>query len=164
MTACRNLILLLFVPLLLTLNGCSPLNDVEESDGAQGGDVHDHHHHYEGPHEGHLVELGQEKYQAEWKHDDNSGKVTVFILDAAAKKEAPISADHITIKIIVESELTQFQLAAINPQDGKSSEFEIIDKALTVALGVGDGVQATIEFDMDGTSYAGKIEHDEHEH
>ena len=58
--------------------------------------AHDHAHH--GPHHGHLMEIGDEAYHAEWTHDE-SGKVTFYILDSDAKKEVPIAADEITIDV-----------------------------------------------------------------
>src|SRR3982751_3555980 len=57
---------------------------------------HDHAHH--GPHNGHLMEIGEEEYHAEWTHDD-SGKITFYVLDSDAKKEVPIAADELTIDV-----------------------------------------------------------------
>ena len=43
------------------------------------GDGHDHGHASEGPHHGHLIELGEEEYHAELTHDDATGKVRLFL-------------------------------------------------------------------------------------
>src|SRR6476661_3501394 len=81
----------------LWLAGCnSTANHSEKTPKA--GDAHDHEHHHHGPHNGHLMELGEEEYHAEWTHDE-SGKVTFYILDSEAKKEVPIAADEITIGV-----------------------------------------------------------------
>src|SRR3954447_6501560 len=87
---------------------------------------HDHAHH--GPHHGHLMELGAEEYHAEWTHNE-SGKITVYILDGEAKKEVPIEADEIAIDVkLGNTPPVNYKLAAVNPTEGKSATFEIVDK------------------------------------
>src|SRR5437867_2390784 len=111
------------------LAGCnSTANHTEKT--LKGGAAHDHEHDHahHGPHNGHLMEIGEEEYHAEWTHDE-SGKVTFYILDSGAKKEVPIAAEEITIDVkIGENAPKTYKLQAVNPTDGKSAAFEIVDK------------------------------------
>src|SRR5947207_1783574 len=86
--------LVAITPVAFALTGCPRANHSEKP-------VHDDHGHdhvHQGPHKGHLMEIGGEQYHAEWTHDE-SGKVTFYILDSEAKKEVPIAADEIAIDV-----------------------------------------------------------------
>ena len=50
------------------------------------GDGHAHAHPAHGPHDGHLIELGEEEYHAELTHDDATKSVTVYLLDKETKR------------------------------------------------------------------------------
>jgi len=106
--------------------GCQP--PAAKGPGKEAAHEHEHVHH--GPHGGHVMAIGDEEYHAEWTHDE-SGKVTFYLLDAAAKKEVPIAAEEITIDVKVGMhDPVTYKLAAVNPQDGKSATFETVDKEL----------------------------------
>jgi hypothetical protein len=124
---------------------------------------HEHAHSDEGPHGGHLIELGDEAYHAEWLHDEQSGKITVILLDGAAKEEVPIAADHVIINVAIEGQAPkQYQLAAVNPSGDdppQASRFEATEPVLMTALRVGEGVQASLSVDIGGKQYVGLIEH-----
>jgi hypothetical protein len=130
---------------------------------------HAHDHAAHGPHGGHLLELGGGQYHAEWTHDDladqeNAKQVTVYILGEDAKTETPIAAESITINVSGGKEPMQYELKAVNAQDGKASQFSIEDPALIVALGMaGEGVEARLNVSIDGTPYNAAIEHDHHD-
>src|SRR5205823_4192600 len=111
----------------LWLAGCnSTANHSEKTPKAD--EAHDHEHHHHGPHNGHLMELGEEEYHAEWTHDE-SGKVIFYILDSDAKKEVPIAADEITIDVKIGDHAPKtYKLEALNPEGGKSAAFSITDK------------------------------------
>src|SRR5436190_22407029 len=112
----------------LWLAGCGSANHSEKTPKSGDGHDHEHEHVHHGPHNGHLMEIGEEEYHAEWTHDE-SGKVTFYLLDAAAKKEVPIAAEEVVIDVkIGENASKSYKLAAVNPMDGKSASFEIVDK------------------------------------
>ncbi len=143
----------------------------DEHDHGDHDHAHDHHDHgAHGPHGGHLIELGGGKYHAEWVHDDlsdqeNAKNVTVYILAEDAKTETPIDAEQITINVTGGKEPKQYQLAAVNSQDGKASQFALDDPALVVDLGmVGQGVEARLNVKIDGAPYNAEIEHDHGDH
>jgi hypothetical protein len=136
------------------------------------GEGHDHGHHHHGhahlgPNGGHLVEFQTEEYHAEWLHDDESGKLTVFILDGAAKEAVPIAADEITIEKKIGDKVSTHQLAAAGrtTESQQSARFEVVDKPLIEALKTaGKGVEATLTVEIDGRKFTGKFEHDDHGH
>jgi hypothetical protein len=133
---------------------------------------HHHDHEEEGPHSGHLVELhepGQEvkeEFHAEWLHEE-SGKITVYILDGKGKKEVPIAAESVTIKIKVGDKTDSYDLPALDRTTGDKPtafKFETESKELLGKLeALGETVKASIHIDMNGKPYEGAIEHHEHE-
>jgi hypothetical protein len=136
---------------------------------AHGGDAHSHHHDHGdiGPNGGHLIELGDGDFHAEWLHEDETGKVTVIVLDGNCDNEVGISAESINIDVAVAdaSAPQSYQLRAIGRSEGNeptASRFELTDESLLVALKVGEGVTATLNLDIDGKQYMGRIEHHEH--
>ncbi|MGE0759630.1 MAG: hypothetical protein AB7F89_04395 [Pirellulaceae bacterium] len=129
--------------------------------------AHAHGHPETGPNGGHLVEFETEEFHAEWLHDDDSGKLTIFILDGPAKAVVPISADHVTIEKTIGDKTESYQLAATDRPAGetKGAKFEIVDKPLIEALKTaGQGVEARLTVDIEGRTFAGKFEHQDHGH
>lgn len=128
-------------------------------------DDHGHGHPSEGPHHGHLIELGAEEYHAEFVHDEEAGTVTVYILDAAAKQSVPIEAAEIAINLKHDGQGEQFKLAASpvkGDPKGMSSRFVSNDEELGEDLELEDA-EAQLVLKIAGKSYRGKIEHD-HDH
>ena len=132
------------------------------------GDGHDHaeHAHAEtGPHKGQLIELGKEEYHAELVHDEDAGKVTIYVLDSEAKKAVAIESTELIINLKHDGKGEQFKLAAA-PQDGdgegKSSRFVSDDKKLAEDLDHA-GTQARLVLEIAGKSFTGEIKHD-HDH
>jgi hypothetical protein len=115
-----------------------------------------------------LIELGAQEYHAELVHDDAGGKVTVYILDAAAAKPVAIDADQVTINLTHDGKPEQFQLAAAPAEgdpEGKSSRFVSQDAELAQDLDA-HGADARLMVNIDGQSYNAPIahEHDDHGH
>jgi hypothetical protein len=125
---------------------------------------HEHAHH--GPHDGHLMVIGDEEYHAEWTHDED-GKVTFYILDAAGKNEVPIEAEKITIDVkIGDEEMKTYELLAVNPEgdEMKTAQFETIDKDLLGVMEAIKGLTATLNVEINGKQYSQKIEEHSHDH
>jgi len=126
---------------------------------------HDHSHAEAGPNGGHLLVLGDEKFHVEWLHDDEAGKLTVFILDGTAKKLVPIAAEKLVIEKKIGDKTDKYELVAVDRQGDmpKTAKFEIVDKPLIEALqAVGDGVEASIAVDVNGESFVGKFTKHDH--
>lgn len=130
--------------------------------------AHDHDHAHHGPHEGHLIELGEEEFHAEWTHDDATGKVTIYVLDGAIKKEVPIAAETVTIVVKNKADEKSYELTAVNRTTGDmptARQFEIIDKELVGVLEtIGGDISATLKIDVNGKKFDGKITLEEHKH
>jgi hypothetical protein len=150
--------------------GCYDSATPVSDPGTKKGDEHAHDHAAHGPHGGHIVEIGEEEYHAEWLHDEE-GKVTVYLLDAEMKKEVPIPAEEITIETKVINtkageKTTTFKLPAVREADmTTTAKFEIVDKGLLGVLeSLSEGVTATLKLDINGKAYEAPITHEEHKH
>ena len=148
----------------LNMGGCAPPAADSQNDKSGTHSAHDHSHGPTGPNQGHLIELGNEEYHAEWLHDDDSGAVTVIILDSTATQEVPISAADVKINVVVDGKPQQYTLDAVEVVEGKSSRFRTVAEDLVIALNFGEGVEATLEVEINGTSFNGEIEHHHHHH
>lgn len=160
--------------LALAASGCSneaPAPAAQGSVESKGADSHEHSHGgghdhgSTGPHDGQVVELGNEDYHAELVHDEKAGMVTIYLLDGTAKNAVAIDAAELTINVKQSGKGRQFKLAAA-PQEGdtagKSSRFSSDDKELNEALDQEDAT-ARLVVEVDGKSYTGRLEH-HHDH
>ncbi len=89
---------------------------------------HGHKGHEHGPHDGELVELGNEEFHAEVAFDEENHKIVLYILGPDAKANVAIEAQELTLEIPGKDSPTAHLMAAA-PQEGdgegKSSRFEI---------------------------------------
>ena len=161
----RNMFLCLLSTCCVVLVGCGQ----SSCDGVDCGHEHNpvslHFHPTEGPHQGELVELGNEEYHAELVHDDAAGIVTAYVLDSSAKLAVPISATEILVNLSHDGHAEQFALAA-SPQSsdpsGKSSRFVSTNAELAEDLD-NDAVTAQLVVKIRGKQYRGAIGHG-HDH
>ena len=152
-------------------SGTGKANDAHDHAGHDhaGHDHGGHSHAAHGPHGGHILELGDEEYHAEWTHDDDSGLITVYVLDSSMKKEVPIPAKEIVIATKVAGKEQSYSLAAVNPSEGdepKSAMFQLDDKALVVALQAAGtpGTSATLKLEIGGKPFSVEFKKDEGGH
>ena len=164
MNSVRFTLILSALALLAFTLGCEP-PPVSKAPGNGHGHEGEHAHVHHGPHGGHIMVIGQEEYHAEWTTDE-AGKVTFYILDAEGKKEVPVAAEEIVIDVkIGDKEPTAYKLAAVNPQDGKASAFEVVDKNLEGVLSaLSPGVTATIKTLKIGDKTFENLKIEEHKH
>jgi hypothetical protein len=136
------------------------VNDHAEAGGHQEG----HGHAEEGPHKGHLIELGKEEFHAELTHDEATSEVTIYLLDGAAKESVPVPETELTVNIVANGKPMQFSLAAkpldTDPQ-GQSSRFSITDPMLHDALEA-ENSKGQLNVTINGKPYSGSIQHHEH--
>ncbi len=166
MSTCKIALTLALAALLgFSLAGCnSTANHSEKTPKAE--EAHDHEHHHHGPHNGHMMEIGEEEYHAEWTHDE-SGKVTFYILDSEAKKDVPIAADEITIDVKIGDHAPKtYKLQAVNPIDGKSAAFTITDKQFEALFDQlkSSGLTLTLHANINGKQFDQSVKEHEHEH
>ena len=153
---------------LFGLNGCDtgPASGPATTEPA--GD--EHAHDMEGPHGGHIIELGTESHHAELTHDEATNKVGIYLVGGDAKTAAPIEAESVTINVSEDSVPSQYALPAV-PQTGEaggqSSYFEIESEPLCkVVSGESEAKskQARLSLMIGGKPYVGLIETSAHDH
>jgi len=79
-----------------------------------------------GPHDGVLLEWGDEEYHVEFTVDAAKKEATVYLLDDTAEKSKPIEAETITLTINSVSPPVEIQLKAhpqVDDPKGKASRF-----------------------------------------
>lgn len=174
MAHCYNHVTLLFaVCATLAFAGCdhskSPPNVISEETEHHAGDGHahgeaGHSHSTQGPHQGHLIELGLEEFHAELTHDDASQTTTIYLLDHAAKEPVAIPDAQIMLNLVIDGQPMQAALAA-TPQEGdpagQSSRFSVMDEQILDAL-KGEKTTGEINVSIGGKEYSGKVEHHHH--
>jgi hypothetical protein len=164
----RSLFGLTFASITMMLAGCpAPTTTTPSTGGASGGGTteHAHEHPSEGPHQGHLIELGNnEEYHAELVDNHDTHTVTIYLLDGAAKKAVTSAETELAINLIVDGKPAQFTLPAV-PQDddpaGESSRYEIVDQALCEALDA-EKTTGRMNVTIAGKPFTGQIEHHAH--
>lgn len=170
--------LILAAAVALAFSGCGGDSHPAASDHSKKGNDHkagdgNEHageaHAEEGPHHGHLIELGEEEYHAELTHDEVAKTVTVYLLDGAAKSAVAIADAEITLNLVVGGKPTQFKLLA-KPQEGdpegQASCFSLADEALLEALEA-PKTSGRLNITIKGKDFVGTVEHhdhDEHKH
>lgn len=143
-----------------TDNGSNAGADAPHADAADdhSEDAHPSH----GPHEGDLIELGDEEYHAEVVHNHDNDSVTIYILDSAIKNAVAIESKEIVVNLQHDGKGEQFKLAASPEQadaEGTSSRFVSTDKEFAEELDHNHG-DATLVVTIKGKQYRGKINHD----
>jgi hypothetical protein len=165
-----NLLATMLVSALIicTVSGCggdnadttsSNAGDATEGRSATAEAAHDHPD--GGPHGGSLIELGNEEFHAELVHDDQTGTVTIYLLDSAAKASVPIAAADVSINVTHEGAGEQFKLTASadqNDPQGMSSRFVSSDAELAKELDHGHA-EAQLAVTINGKPYRGRIAH-----
>lgn len=160
--------------LVLWLAGCSgndphaPQGEPAESAGHEGHDhaaEAEHEHPTEGPHGGHLIELGEEEYHAELTHDEATHTVTVYLLDAAGKVAVPIEQDSLTLQLFQDGQFVDYELKPSGETSpAGASEFSIQNEPATDALLHAEQLRGRLRVTIGGKQYNAIIEHAAHDH
>ena len=148
----------------LIVAGCNNSSDTNTQKPATPADPHAGHDHSSlGPHGGHILELGEEDYHAEWRFNNDSGEVTIYLLDAEAKKAVTTTAKTISVQVTHGDDVSDYELPAINQSDEDpptTSEFELVDTVLLELLkAVGHGIDATLKVVIEDKEYSGPFGH-----
>ena len=131
----------------------------------EGGSHAEGEHPEEGPHKGHLIELGKEEYHAELTHDEATSEVAIYLLDGAAKEAVPVAETELTVNVVAGGKPSQYTLQATpQPTDpqGQSSRFATTDKNLHESLEM-EGMKGELNITINGKPYTGQLEHHDHE-
>jgi hypothetical protein len=149
---------------LILVAGCNSANQAYH-EVPKGARVKDQpHEHEQGPHGGHLVELGEEEYHAEVVFDPKSSKITLYTLDSTAKKPVPIDAAEIKLELVIGGQPKSLAAKAApetGDPDKKSSRFEVADNP-DVKANIKDeeDLKGSVTVPIGGKTYAGKIVHE----
>ncbi len=146
---------------VLMVVGCGPASPPKAGPGGNTSHA-EHPHPTEGPHGGHLIELGDEQYHVELMHDEKAGEVTFYVLDSSAQKVVPIDAAELVVNLKHGGKAEQFKIAA-KPEAGEakgmSSRFFSADKELAGDLDA-EGADAQLVVTIAGKQFRGAIEHE----
>lgn len=131
---------------------------------AEHGHAHSHDHgHGHGPHEGELIELGEEEFHAEVVFDEEGHKVSLYLLGADAKTAVAIDAKEIPLEMPGKEAPVTHALAAA-PQDGdgegKSSRFEIKSEELVETFHDNPKTVGKFKVSINGKEFSGSIKHE----
>ena len=128
-------------------------------------DAHDHSHgdEHQGPHDGHVIELGRNhEYHAEIVEDHQRKLVTVYIL-GKDMSELAIDASSLSMSLMVEGAPQTFELAAADISGGMASRFDATDTGLFTALHDHEA-SGKLRVTISGTPYVAAVEHHDHGH
>jgi hypothetical protein len=127
----------------------------------------EHAHSEHGPHEGHLIELGNEEYHAELTHDDATKTVAIYLLGPDAKTAVTIpDTETLTLNLKVGEEPLQAKLTAekqASDPEGQASKFVVVDEKVLEALEA-PKTTGRLSVKIGEKSYSGPVEHEEHGH
>ena len=148
----------------LVMVGCNSSSETGDQKPAEPADPHAGHDHSSlGPHGGHILELGNEDYHAEWRFDNDSGKVTIYLLDSAVKKAVTTTATSVSVQVTHGDNVSDYELPAINQSEDDpptTSEFELVDTVMLELLkGVGHGIDASLKVVIGDKEYTGAFGH-----
>jgi hypothetical protein len=149
---------------LALVAGCNSANEAYH-DVPKGVRVKDQpHEHEQGPHGGHLVELGEEEYHAEVVFDSKGSKITVYLLDSTAKKAAPIDAKEIKLDLAIGGQPKSFAAKAVadaGDPPSKSSRFEVADNSeIKANIKDEEDLKGSLTATIGAKTYSGKIVHE----
>jgi hypothetical protein len=159
-----------FIPLALLSLGCPAEEEYREF--GEGDDVTnvappDEHAHVHGPHDGHVIELGDEEYHAEVVLGSDR-KLVVYILGPDAATSAPIMAAAITVNLEAGETPTALTLNAVPQEgeaDGQSSRFELTDGTVPESVTNIEEVHGDLVIAVGDKTYTAEIGHDHgHDH
>lgn len=147
---------------LVAFVGCEKPTAAPSKDKA-GTSSHDHHDHgEEGPHHGHLIELGEEEFHAELVHDDAGGKVIIYLLDSKAKDPVAADSEEVVLSVVVEQQPKEFILKATDA--AKRDQFESKEPELVANLDHDKDAKGRLQVTINKKPFTGIIEHEAHSH
>lgn len=170
----------LLIPALTAflLTGCEPPNDVAKSNGkaaaGKNAEHEEHGDHGHGPNGGHMVHLEPSGSHAEWTHDDETGKLTVYVSEIV---ELGKKVESVKVVLNIGDQPSKtFDFKA-----GEKSTFEITSPELLTAIQMTGPeskemasksaskedqpkVKAKLVVVVDGKEQSAAIEEDDHHH
>lgn len=154
----------------LFLSGCTDTpaaRPVTESDVHEHGDHdHGHEHHHVAPHDGHLIELGDHKFNLEVTFNAETKEIVLYVLGPHAQTPVAIQADQLTFEVVDGENSVAQTLVPVEEGDA-SSVFKIEANDLLKSKATMEDLLAKATLTMGDTSLSGDLTHDHgtfHEH
>jgi len=138
------------LPLLFVAASCSD-KKAEETPSKSGAAAHGH----EGPHGGHLLEVGDHVAHLVVMHNESAGKMTIYVLGPDAKS-AFTAAKAPQVKLTTDSGPKVLSTSAVSDEAGA---FSVTDPALKT-----HGPEGRIAIEIGGKSYNPVLEHHHEDH
>lgn len=167
----KNVLLALACFCFLFQIGCENqqnLKTVSPEDLKPVADDHDHDHVHKAPHDGHLIELGDHKYNAEIVYSANEPKLTFYILGAHA--EAPVAIPDKEIKFMLEVDGAAKELVfkaepVAGDKEGMASKFVLTDSTtLPPSITELEKMHGSLTLTINGENFTGNLTHTDHNH
>lgn len=127
--------------------GCDSSTTNKKPDKANKEHAHEH-----GPHGGDLLEVGDHVAHIEFIHNEEMGKVTLYILGKDGKTPLAIEGTPM-LNLKYKDAQKQLKTVAMNTTENKSSHFEVTDNVLK------EEVDGRIAITINNTKYNIDIEH-----
>lgn len=160
---------LLSVTVLAFFTGCpgeetQTYSDAEQNvDGGGHDHGHDHDHGAEGPHGGHVIELGDEAAHLEVTMGDDR-TITLYVLGADMETPLPVGVADVIFDLEDENdEETELELTAQpleGEEEGHSSVFLVKGENVPEAIDDIEKLHGHVHVTIDGTEYEGELAHD----
>jgi hypothetical protein len=150
---------------LLLLASCSGSDDFTTvtSEDADRAEAHVDEHVHHAPHGGHLIELGDHKYNAEVVLESEPKQLVVYLLDAHAENPVAIESEPLTL------EVAEGEPIVLEPQpqetdgEGTSSRF-VAGGASVESISDVEALTGSLKVTIKDTEYTGALSHDHDAH
>jgi hypothetical protein len=160
--------LALLLAISVSFLGCE--NSEEEFEQVTPGKVVDEvkHEHEHGPHDGHVIEIGEEEaYHGELVFDAETRKTTIYILGPELKNAFPIEQAELELHLEADDDEVEVFLKAVpfdGEKEGTSSRFEVDGSEIPESIKDIEEIHGHLHITIDGTEYSCEVGHEGHDH
>ena len=128
---------------------------------------HGHSHDAEGPHGGHVIEIGEEVAHLEVTMGEDR-TITVYVLGADIETPSPVAVTDVIFELEGENdEETELELTPMpleGEEEGTSSVFVVKAETVPEAIDDIEKLHGHVHITIDGKEYEGELAHDHDEH
>jgi hypothetical protein len=132
------------------------------------GEVEHEHEHEHGPHDGHIIEIGEEEaYHGELVFDPETRKTTIYILGPELKNAYPIEQAELELHLEADDDEVEVFLKAVpldGEKEGTSSRFEVAGSEIPESIKDIEEIHGHLHITIDGTEYSCEVGHEGHDH
>ena len=142
---------------VVDMDGPPPMMEGVEDDAHAHGD--------QGPHGGHLIELGRNhKYHAEIVEVDDDQSVLIYLLDTNMNNLS-VDDSEVLMNIVRDGEVSTFKFEPAKAADGsRASHFVSQSADLFGMLHTEHEIMGKLNVKIEGVPYAGQLAHEAHDH